>query len=199
MKHDKIHSIIRSHFRLSKRRHYMDNLPISVKRPRESLATLFPKLGLNKGAEVGVKKGAFSKCICEANPKVELYAIDVWKSALQHRADRYYRIARRTLAPFNCTLIKKTSMEAVDDFEDESLDFVYIDANHKFDYVCPDIIFWSRKVRMGGIVSGHDYFNHLRGGVVHAVDGYTRAHNIQPWYVTREIYPSFFWVKEYRN
>lgn len=86
-------------------------------------------------------------------------------------------------------------MEALKDFSDDFLDFVYIDANHEFDYCCPDIIFWSQKVRSGGIVACHDYFHHVRGGVVHAVNAYTASHNIQPWYVTREVFPTAFWVK----
>jgi hypothetical protein len=86
-------------------------------------------------------------------------------------------------------------MDGLADIKDDSLDFVYIDANHTFDYCCPDIIYWSMKVRSGGIVSGHDYFHHIRGGVVRAVDAYTASHSISPWYVTQEVYPSYFWVK----
>ena len=80
------------------------------------------------------------------------------------------------------------------DFEDESLDFAYIDANHLYDYVCQDIIHWSHKVRSGGMVGCHDYGPH-NCGVVMAVDGYTFCHNIHPWYVTFEPIPTAFWVK----
>jgi len=51
-------------------------------------------------------------------------------------------------------------MEAVEDFEDESLDFVYIDANHEFRYIAEDLCEWTKKVKKGGIVSGDDYFYH---------------------------------------
>ena len=80
-------------------------------------------------------------------------------------------------------------------FEDESLDFVYIDGFHEFDYVMSDLIFWTPKVRPGGIVAGHDYYPFFRSGVIQAADTYTKMHNINTWYVTRERHSSFFWVK----
>lgn len=53
--------------------------------------------------------------------------------------------------------IKKYSMEAVKDFEDEYFDFVYIDANHQYEYVLEDIKAWLPKVKKGGVLGGHDY------------------------------------------
>ena len=47
--------------------------------------------------------------------------------------------------------------DAVKDIEDSSLDFVHIDGDHSYDFVMQDIILWGRKVRIGGIISGHDY------------------------------------------
>lgn len=86
-------------------------------------------------------------------------------------------------------------MEAVGDFKDESLDFVYIDGFHEFDAVMSDLIFWVPKVRPGGIIAGHDYYNFWRAGVVTAVDAYVKGHGIRDWYITHEATPSFFWVK----
>jgi hypothetical protein len=86
-------------------------------------------------------------------------------------------------------------MEALPLIPDNSLDFVYIDGRHEFDFVIQDIIGWSAKVRPGGIVAGHDYYNFYQGGIILAVDAYTRAHNISLWYITKEEQPSFFWVK----
>ena len=56
------------------------------------------------------------------------------------------------------------------------MDFVFIDAGHSFDDAARDIIEWAKKVRKGGIVSGHDY-THVRGGVKDAVDGYVKFHS----------------------
>ena len=92
-------------------------------------------------------------------------------------------------------------MEAVREIPDKSLDFVYIDAMHEFDPFTLDLICWSDKVRPGGIVAGHDYSpESWCNGVMLAVKTYTRAHNIDKWYITSEesndhLAPSFFWVK----
>ena len=198
LSNEQSHSIIKQICRVSKRRARVDNLPIGMKVQREVFGRLFFELGLNKGAEIGVRKGEFSKILCEQNPNLEIYCVDSWgidDNRYGNRHNRYYETAKKMLSPFNATMIPKFSMDALEDFEDESLDFVYIDANHTFDFCCPDIIFWSKKVRPGGIISGHDYYNHHRGGVVKAVDAYTHCHKIDPWYVTVEKHPSFLWVK----
>jgi hypothetical protein len=103
--------------------------------------------------------------------------------------------AKQRLAPYNVTFVRANSMDAVRDVPDESLDFVFIDANHTFDYVMQDIIEWSKKVRPGGMVSGHDYFRCRNFGVVPAVDVYTREHLIHQWFITDEHKPSYFWLK----
>jgi hypothetical protein len=87
------------------------------------------------------------------------------------------------------------SQEAAPQIPEESLDFVYIDGDHSFDAVMLDLILWSKKVRKGGLVGGHDYYRFRNAGVVPAVDCYTREHNIHQWFITDEKLPSFFWVK----
>lgn len=57
----------------------------------------------------------------------------------------------------NIIKIKKTSMEAAKDFEDESLDLVYIDAEHDYDNVNADISTWKHKIKNNGVLSGHDW------------------------------------------
>jgi hypothetical protein len=80
---------------------------------------------------------------------------------------------------------------------DGSLDFVYIDGLHDFEAVILDIVYWSRKVRSGGIVSGHDYCWAFKSGVIAAVDAYTRGLGITSWYLTnKDREPSWLWVKK---
>lgn len=57
----------------------------------------------------------------------------------------------------NIIKIKKTSVEASRDFEDASLDLVYIDAEHDYNSVNTDVSLWKHKVKNGGILSGHDW------------------------------------------
>lgn len=57
----------------------------------------------------------------------------------------------------NIVKVKKTSVDASKDFEDSSLDLVYIDAEHDYDNVNTDVSTWKHKVKNGGILSGHDW------------------------------------------
>jgi len=62
--------------------------------------------------------------------------------------------------------IRTTSIEASKLYEDNSLDFVFIDASHKYVDVKDDIKSWLPKVRKGGILAGDDI---IWGGVEKAV------------------------------
>ena len=187
---------IRAKFRVKHR----DNLPYTGwAGTRVRLAELFAELGFTKGAEVGVCYGVYSAQMCTANPNLELMCVDPWHAFLRHSQDHMdgvYNQAKTRLAPHKATLIRKTSMEAVKDVPDGSLDFVYIDGLHDFDAVMLDIIHWTPKVRIGGIVSGHDFCQEYQGGVVTAVEAYTRAHNISSWYLTQlDRQPSWVWAR----
>ena len=144
------------------------------------LPNLFTELGFRVGAEIGVNKGRFSKWICHQMRRVKpkLFLIDPYKSYKeyseyldQNEMDAIYAAAQVRLAKYNCEFVKKMSMEAVKNFNDNSLDFVYIDGNHDYQYVVNDIAEWSKKVKPGGIVSGHDYSKYMFQ-VVHAVNGW---------------------------
>ena len=52
-----------------------------------------------------------------------------------------------------------SSAEVVGLVRDGSLDFVYLDADHKYALVRADLAAWYPKVRPGGVVSGHDYLD----------------------------------------
>ena len=125
---------------------------------RDYLPDFFKELGFKTGAEIGVWEGEFTEKFCRAGFK--MYGIDPWiarGSQNQHQQNARYGRTLALLSPAKCELIRKTSMEAVKDFEDNSLDFVYIDGDHRYANVLEDIIEWSKKVRSGGVVSGHDY------------------------------------------
>ena len=181
-------------------------IPIKVRRfNRKHLAKLFGVLGYTKGAEIGVRQGNYSRVLLNNNEKLEkLYCIDPWEayaenprslSAEQDKA--FYNETKEKLSKYlGVFIIREFSMSAIKQFKKGSLDFVYIDGNHVFDYVMQDIIEWSKIVRPGGIVAGHDYYRFRRGGVKEAVDVYVKMHNIKEFFVTDESAPSFFWVKK---
>ena len=106
----------------------------------------------------------------------------------------------------NCKIIRKTSMEATKEFKDKSIDFVYIDGNHTFKYVAEDICEWSKKVKSGGIIAGHDYIyaNPKSFHVRYVVDAYVESHAIKNYWVIgkkeklpgekRDQWRSWFWI-----
>ena len=180
--------------------HSDDSLPYTGSGgTRVAMAEVFNEVGYKYGAEVGVRHGVYSEVLCTKIPGVKLLCVDPWapfRSNTVESMEATYQGAKTRLAPYDATLIRKTSMEAVRDVPDGSLDFVYIDAMHEFDPVMMDILHWAPKVRAGGVVAGHDYCWGYQGGVIRAVDAYTRAHNILTWYVTHlDKEPSWLWVK----
>lgn len=197
-----IHRTIRRHFGT---RVQDDCLPIaSRKGTRLNLADCWNDLGYRRGAEIGVMRGEYSAELLTRIPNCHLFCIDPWSTyEFSHRTvesqKNNHAITLRRLKPFidedRCTIMRTTSEEAVVDFADGGLDFVFIDGDHTFDHAVMDIICWSRKVRSGGMVAVHDYIPMRRGGVMKAVDAYTHCHHIDPWYVARELLATAFWVK----
>lgn len=163
---------------------------------RDMLPGLFKELGFTNGAEVGVFKGDFAEKLCQGNPDLTLNCIDPWECIdgyddySSESLARAYNDTIDKLAKYDCNIIKKTSMDAVKDFEDESLDFVYLDGAHDFKNVAMDLCEWIKKIRVGGILSGHDYRRYVmtRGEiekkhVVEALSGFTVAYHMGPWFV----------------
>ncbi len=66
------------------------------------------------------------------------------------------------------TIVGQSDLSA-DAFEDQSLDFVFIDADHIFTRCFADINSWLPKIKPGGIIAGHDYCKE-HPGVIEAVD-----------------------------
>ena len=54
-------------------------------------------------------------------------------------------------------VIRGKSKSAVELFDDEFFDFIYIDADHTYDSVCQDIQLYLPKLKKGGFIAGHDY------------------------------------------
>jgi len=172
---------------LGSRRHH-----ISEGTGRIFLLELFAFNNSKVGAEIGVDRGVYSEQMLNAIPELELHCIDSWAT---ERSQEHYQDTVQKLSGKNAHIYKMPSMEAVKKFEDDSLDFVYIDSQRDFNSVSMDIIEWSKKVKRGGIVSGRGYCHLFDTGVVAAVNAYTYAHNIREWYITRELEPNYMWVK----
>ena len=159
---------------------------------RDELPEFFKELGFKVGAEIGVYKAEYMVKFCEAG--MSMTGVDPWLAYAgagrspqrQERQEFIYEHAQRVIAPYQntSTLMRKNSMDAVNMFRDEALDFVYIDGDHSFKHVAMDIFEWAKKVKKGGIVAGHDYFStnpKAQNVICHVqpvVDAYVRVYKI---------------------
>ena len=114
----------------------------------------------------------------------EAYLADVHHNLARHEGR--YRIHR------------KLSAEANEHFADNSLDFVYLDADHAYEAVAADIRRWFCKLRPGGILAGHDFLDGILPegdfGVTTAVQEFGTEMGVYP-VVTQERWPSWYLVK----
>ena len=114
------------------------------------------------GVEVGTSSGANAVEVIKEWKEVEkLYCVDSYpvyadfKTQLAQTTLLFCAISNFIPQP-KIHLKLEDSIKAAKEFEDGSLDFVYIDANHSYDAVKADILAWLPKVKKGGIIGGHD-------------------------------------------
>ena len=136
--------------------------------------------GFRKGAEIGVSQGRLTMFLCAVMHDMHMMAVDRWEEQPDHPSEGWVgwnhegSLKRLTETaeqyfPDRITIVRADSVEAAKSVEDESLDFVFIDADHSYEGCSADIAAWAPKVRAGGMVSGHDY-NMKWPGVIRAVD-----------------------------
>lgn len=145
------------------------------------------------GVEIGVQFGNFTERLLKFSKLRRVFSIDPWwhwgPNEYLDRANvnqevqdyRYLQTVNRCI-PYGMrsVVMRMCSEDASLLFPNESLDFVYIDANHQFEIIKRDIEVWWPKVRPGGLFAGHDYLNGFINdshfGVKQAVDEFAALH-----------------------
>lgn len=173
---------------------------------RKQYANFIRKFPHKVGAEVGVYKGENSVSLLSNLPDIKLlYCIDFWgayenydikdtpakKNGIED-FDDVYDVFLHSIDDFmdRVEVVVGDSVSAANYIPDGVLDFVFIDANHSYEYVKRDILSWYPKVKGGGIVSGHDYVNDpsvIRYGVKLAVD---------ELFPNKRLLGNIWWVKK---
>lgn len=147
------------------------------------------------GAEVGVQHGAHSLNILKNLNVKKMYLIDpyTWYDGIDDgkntKHNSFKQDAHRRMKPYGdkIVFIEKFSHDAITDVKD-LLDFVYIDGNHKYDYVKQDLEDYGRVVRIGGVICGHDFD---MSDVAHAVTEFASKNGMD---VTALGHPCDWWM-----
>ena len=121
----------------------------------------------SKFVEVGVWKGKSAAFMCveiaNSNKKIDFFCVDTWKGSIEHQDNpdlhRLYEIFKDNMKPLDKYYedLRIESLKAAKLFDDNSLDFVFIDASHEYEDVKADILAWWPKIKNGGILAGHDF------------------------------------------
>jgi hypothetical protein len=121
------------------------------------------------GIEVGVFFAGWSSRVLEGTNVGKIYQIDPYKNfsddeyrdGINKRTDleKIFKRAQNTLSKYEgrYEFLRGLSDDFIEKFDDNSLDFVFIDGNHMFEYAKHDIELWYPKVKRGGVLMGDDF------------------------------------------
>lgn len=126
------------------------------------------------GCFLGRSTAFLGSRIALARKKITVYGVDPWLGWENNRpsstfADFLGNMIQAGLIDIIVPL-RMMSVQAGRLFDDQSVDFCFIDGDHTYEAMSEDLRTWFPKIRNGGIIGGHDYINDLHPGVKHAVD-----------------------------
>lgn len=124
-------------------------------------------------AEVGCNDGAFAKQVLRDWEGRHYIMIDPWEEqprdifkevqGYQYQTS-FEKCSQMAEEDGRITIMRKFSSDAVKQVSDGHLDCCYLDGNHAYESVMQDLTLWWPKVRQGGLLGGHDYYNYTRNG-----------------------------------
>lgn len=153
------------------------------------LQRLVAEHGWTRGAEIGVLSGRTFLHLLRTCPGLSLIGVDLWEhqpgADNEHGGRSYVHYdlrgfelnLREQTRVFGdrARLIKGPSVEVAASIPDESLDFVFIDADHTEEGVTADIKAWTPKLKPAGWLTGHDtHFPSVRAVIDRLLPGWTQ-------------------------
>lgn len=190
--------------------------PIELNYTRQVLLDeIKKKLGqIEIAIEIGTWRGDFAELMCSKLCPDKFYAIDPFllyeqytdkpdindfanQENLDKLANKVLKRIESMLSNGKSQLIRMKSCDAVHKFADNSVDVVYIDADHKYETVLEDIRAWYPKIKTNGILCGDDYIegSHIeKFGVIEAVKHFSEEKNLK-FAITDGHNPSWLFCK----
>jgi len=124
--------------------------------------------------EVGSFKGKSSVMmavlIANSGKDIKFDCVDTFEGSPEHQKGAMFEIKEvvdetlldafmQNIEPVKeyIKVVVSDSISAAKNYEDESLDFVFIDADHSEAAVYSDLCAWYPKIKKNGIIAGHDY------------------------------------------
>ena len=133
------------------------------------------------GAWLGKSTNYLATKIRESKKNIQFTTVDTWKGTDDEdihqqivgnfNGDIFYEFIDNTALCNNYGVfetIKDTSRNAAQQFSNNSIDFIMLDAGHSYDALKDDLDAWYHKVKPGGYVTGDDYG--VFGGVTQAAN-----------------------------
>ena len=191
---------------------------------RAKLYQMFAENGFKVGAEVGVQRGRNAFVMLNNIPSLELlYLVEPYRDHTGNRRSwgkkLHQKFKKQAHSRFDNVEQYKDRVKWIEEFSDvgayqvpdRSLDFVYIDGEHTWDFVMLDLIIWSKKVKKGGIISGHDFeyrgngYSKRTRKVAKALEQFIEIYHIPKVYLTDKTAienpgdrcPSFFFKRTF--
>lgn len=151
-------------------------------------------------AELGVFLGEFSEEIYNrTNPK-KLYLVDTFPEYMisGDKDGNNLKEVNLTNMPEilenkfsnKVIVVKDTSSNFLSSLDDQSLDIVYIDADHSYEGVKKDLVLSYNKVKDGGLICGHDYTNRFEG-VIRAVNEFCVEKQLKINFLSNDGCPTY--------
>lgn len=137
-------------------------------------------------AEIGVDRGRFAERIYEVTTPSKLHLIDIFQHDYQLKSVNDILGDKE-----NIEIHQIDSAEAGKLFDDEYFDWIYIDTDHTFERTKAELNSFASKIKPGGFISGHDYFqvgisNGFSYGVMSAVHEFVAINDWKLYAVTLE-------------
>jgi len=159
---------------------------------REALGFWLNEMGLTgEMAEIGCAFGGFARIVLPQWKGKVYHMIDPWiaqdakvykeNQETPAKYDQWFLDCKQVAAEDSrVQIIRDYSVNASAKFKDGQLDHAYIDGNHSYVSVLADMDAWWPKIRLGGLMGGHDFYNATDGGhwceVENAVRRWTEQH-----------------------
>jgi predicted O-methyltransferase YrrM len=171
-----------------------------------TLCQRYRRISRQRGAEIGVERGGSAAMLLEFLPRLHLTMVDIWRpvhrgttkgNQAHHDGNLIETLHRVRPYRDRCTVLWRESVSAAATVPDGKLDWVYLDADHRYDSVARDLAVWWPKLKHGGLLCGDDYNARMerqfgRWGVARAVDEFAHERRL----TVRSKPPSFYFIEK---